>query len=60
MVYGNADDLVIYEENGKVLEHYYKKHGGIIKVISKSMCEHHPHGLEDSSVLIDFIEHYYV
>ncbi len=25
MLYGNADDVVIYEENGKVLEEFYKE-----------------------------------
>lgn len=56
MLYGNADNIVVYEENGKVLEEYYKEHGGVMKVIAKSMCEHHPHGLEDATPIIDFIE----
>jgi len=56
MLYGNADTTVIYEENGKVLENYYLENGGTIKVISRSMCPHHPHGLDDPSVIIDFIE----
>jgi len=59
MIYGNADNIVIYEENGKVLENFYKENGGIIKVISKSMAGHHPHGLPDPSVLVDFVEKYY-
>lgn len=56
MVYGNADNIVVYEENGKVLEEYYKEHGGVMKVIAKSMCGHHPHGLKDVTPIIDFIE----
>lgn len=56
MLYGNADNIVIYEENGKVLEAYYKEKGGIIKVIAKSMCGHHPHGLEDVTPIIEFVE----
>ena len=56
MLYGNADNIVVYEENGKVLEEYYKEHGGKIKVIAKSMCEHHPHGLEDVTPIIEFVE----
>ncbi len=59
MVYGNADNVVIYEENGKVLEEYYKENGGNIKVIAKSMCKHHPHGLVDVTPIIEFIETYY-
>ena len=56
MLYGNADNVVVYEENGKVLEDYYKENNGRIKVISRSMCGHHPHGLEDSSIIVDFVE----
>jgi len=56
MVYGNADNIVVYEENGKVLEEYYREHGGVMKVIAKSMCGHHPHGLNDVTPIIDFIE----
>ena len=56
MLYGDSDKVVVYEENGKVLEDYYKENGGRIKVIKKEGCAHHPHGLEDSSPIIDFIE----
>ena len=56
MLYGNANNIVIYEENGKVLEAYYKEKGGIIKVIAKSMCGHHPHGLEDVTPIIEFAQ----
>ena len=59
MLYGNADDVVIYEENGKVLEDFYKKNGGTIKVISRSMCNHHPHGLDDPTPIVEFVEKYY-
>lgn len=59
MLYGNADNTVIYEENGKVLEEYYKKNGGTICVIQKSMCAHHPHGLDDPMILVDFVEKHY-
>lgn len=56
MLYGNADTLVIYEENGKVLEDYYKDNGGDMKVICRSMGKHHPHGLQDSTPIIAFVE----
>ncbi len=59
MLYGNADDVVIYEENGKVLEKFYQEKGGILKVICKSMTGHHPHGLEDPAPIIEFVETYY-
>lgn len=56
MLYGNADDVVIYAENGKVLEDYYRAGGGTIRVICKSMCNHHPHGLDNPQPIIDFVE----
>lgn len=58
MLYGNNDSVVVYTENGKVLEDFYKEKGGRIKVICKSMCGHHPHGLSDSTPIIEFIEKY--
>ena len=56
LLYGNADTTVVYRENGAVLADYYRKHGGTIKVIGKSMCGHHPHGLKDPTPIIQFIE----
>lgn len=56
LLYGNADNVVVYAENGKVLEDYYRAHGGRIKVICRSMCGHHPHGLDDPQPIIEFVE----
>ena len=56
MLYGNADDVVIYQENGKVLETFYRANGGDIKVICRSMCGHHPHSLTDPAPIISFVE----
>lgn len=56
MIYGNADNVVIYAENGKILEDYYRAGDGTIQVICKSMCNHHPHGLTDPQPIIDFVE----
>lgn len=56
MLYGNADPVVIYRENGKVLEDYYKANGGNMKVICRSMGRHHPHGLDDPTPIIAFVE----
>lgn len=60
MLYGDADDVVVYEENGKVLENYYKENGGNLKVIAKAMTKHHPHGLDDHTPIIEFIEENYI
>ena len=56
LAYGNADPVVIYRENGKVLRDYYEKNGGNIKVICRSMQKHHPHGLDDPTPIIEFVE----
>lgn len=56
ILYGNSDQIVVYEENGKVLEDYYKENGGVIKVISKSMVGHHPHCLRNPTPIIEFVE----
>lgn len=56
MLYGNADMTVIYEENGRVLEHFYRTHALPLKVISRSTAGHHPHGLEDPAPMIEFVE----
>ena len=56
MLYGDADDVVIYEENGKVLEAFYRANGGTLKVIQKAMVGHHPHGLHNPAPIVEFVE----
>ena len=56
IVYGGADDVVPYDENGEILERYYRENGGVIETVGKPDCGHHPHGLEDSTPLIKFAE----
>jgi len=58
MVYGDSDEVVPYCENGAVLEKFYRENGGIIETYGKAGCKHHPHGLEDSTPLINFVEKY--
>lgn len=58
MVYGDSDEIVPYSENGAVLEKYYRDNGGIIECIGKRGCGHHPHGLPDNSVIVQFVEKY--
>ena len=59
MLYGTADNVVLYNENGKVLEDFYKERGGRIDVIAKTMAAHHPHGLpSDPELLIELVEKY--
>ena len=56
MVYGDCDDVVPYCENGAILEKFYRENGGVIQTIGKENCGHHPHGLEDTSPIIQFVE----
>ena len=56
LVYGDADLVVPYTENGALLEKYYKENGGEIVVIGKEGCGHHPHGLPDNTPIIEFVE----
>ncbi len=55
MVAGDSDSVVPYVENGAILEKFYKENGGTIEIIIKPGCEHHPHGLEDNTPIIDFV-----
>ena len=57
LVVGDSDPVVPYLENGLVLENYYKKNGGRIRVWVKPGCAHHPHGLTDRETeVVDTIE----
>lgn len=56
LIYGDSDDVVPYEENGAILEKYYREKGGVIVAIGKENCGHHPHGLTDNTPIIEFVE----
>lgn len=58
MIYGDSDPVVPYCENGAILERFYRENGGTIVVIGKAGCEHHPHGLDDNTPIIEFVEKY--
>lgn len=55
LVYGDSDTVVPYHENGIELEKYYKEKGGTLLAIGKEGCGHHPHGLEDTTPIAEFI-----
>ena len=57
LIAGDRDSVVPYVENGKILADYYEKNGGVIEVILKKDCDHHPHGLENGEAVADIIEH---
>ena len=58
LVCGDSDEVVPYEENGKYLYDYYTENGGKIELILKPGCGHHPHGLDDPTPIVEFIEQY--
>lgn len=60
IVAGDSDQVVPYHENGAVLTEYYRANGGTIVEIVKAGCDHHPHGLDDVTPLIEFTEKYYM
>ena len=59
LICGDSDLTVPYTENGKMLSDYFKANGGNLTEILKPGCDHHPHGLEDNTPLIEFAERYY-
>jgi endonuclease/exonuclease/phosphatase family metal-dependent hydrolase/pimeloyl-ACP methyl ester carboxylesterase len=54
-VYGTADEIVPWDENTGVVARRYRQLGGAITLIAKPGVGHHPHGLEDSTPIVDFI-----
>jgi pimeloyl-ACP methyl ester carboxylesterase len=55
-VYGDADDVVPWQENTGLIAKRYPALGGDITLIPKPGVGHHPHGLEDSTPIVEFIE----
>lgn len=54
-VFGDADEVVPWEENTGLIAERYPKLGGHIELIRKPGVKHHPHGLEDPTPIVDFI-----
>ena len=55
LVAGGSDRTVPYHENGIYLQKAYENAGLEIEVYIKPECDHHPHGLEDVTPVVDFI-----
>jgi pimeloyl-ACP methyl ester carboxylesterase len=54
-VFGDADDVVPWEENTGLIAERYQKLGGSIELIRKPGVGHHPHGLDDPAPIVSFI-----
>lgn len=54
-VYGEADDVVPWQENTGVVAERYRALGGVITLIGKPGVGHHPHGLPDPTPVVEFI-----
>ncbi len=57
-VYGDADAVVPWEENTKIVQQRYRQLGGQIELIQKHGVGHHPHGLADPTPIVNFIMKY--
>ncbi|MDR3147546.1 MAG: hypothetical protein LBU00_04115 [Treponema sp.] len=55
LVAGDADKAVYFPENGGAFAARYREAGGIIELICKPGCGHHPHSLEGPGPIVDFI-----
>ena len=55
-VMGGKDDVVPYAENGARIEEQYNKLGGTFKLIRHEGEGHWPHGLQDPTPVVDFIQ----
>jgi pimeloyl-ACP methyl ester carboxylesterase len=54
-VYGDADDVVPWDENTGLIADRYQALGGEIVLINKPGVGHHPHGLDDPTPIVEFI-----
>lgn len=54
-VFGDADEVVPWEENTGLLAERYRQLGGPITLIRKPGVKHHPHGLDDSTPIVQFL-----
>lgn len=51
-----SETVVPWEKNTGLIASRYREMGGDIQLIAEPGIGHHPHGLEDSTPIIEFIE----
>ncbi len=59
LVSGDADMTVPFDENGAYLANYAAARGADITVHLKPGGDHHPHGLPDNNIIVDWIKEHY-
>ncbi len=55
-VCGAADRTVVFDRNMQPVEEAYRALRGVVEVIVKPGCDHHPHSLLDPTPVVDFIK----
>ncbi len=58
LVSGDSDTVVPFDENGALLKKAYEEAGCTIETIIKPGGDHHPHGLDDNTPILEFIDKY--
>ena len=59
LIAGDSDTIVPFDENGIHLVNAYNEAGLDYSLVIKKGCDHHPHGLDDNTPLLNFAEKYY-
>ena len=57
-VCGDSDTVVPFKDNFQLFFDAYRQMGGIVELILKPGCDHHPHSLEKPEPVVDFIMRY--
>lgn len=55
MILGLDDNVVDHKTNGSLLAERYTAAGGSVKVIGRPSWGHHPHGLDETAPIVNFI-----
>lgn len=54
-VCGDSDKVVPFAENMSIVAERYRSLGGLVELIVKPGCDHHPHSLDNPEPVVDFI-----
>ena len=54
-VCGDIDDAAVNSVNNDIVQERYPKVGGKFTLIMKQNCPHHPHGLSDPTLVVNYI-----